>query len=61
MPPAGRAILSDWRTLAARDAAAWDAEPGIGPGRAARLHAFFHHPEALALAARLRAVGVAGF
>jgi len=61
MPSAGQASLPDWRALAARDAGRWDGEPGVGPGRAARLQAFFHHPEAVKLAAQLRAAGVAGF
>jgi len=61
MPPAGDAVLSDWRTLARRDASAWQQEPGVGPGRAATLQAFFHHPEVVRLAARLHAAGVAGF
>ncbi|HET6804927.1 MAG TPA: NAD-dependent DNA ligase LigB [Frateuria sp.] len=61
MPPAGAAELTDWRALAARDAAAWEKEPGVGPGHAARLQAFFRHPEVGRLAARLHAAGVAGF
>jgi DNA ligase (NAD+) len=61
MPPAGRNALADWPALAARDAAAWDDQPGIGPTRAAQLSAFFHHPEAVRLAAQLHAAGVAGF
>ncbi|MEI7036726.1 NAD-dependent DNA ligase LigB [Fulvimonas yonginensis] len=61
MPPAGRSSLPDWRTLAARDTAAWNDQPGVGPGRAASLQAFFHHPEVVRLAARLHAAGVKGF
>jgi DNA ligase (NAD+) len=61
MPPAGQAALPDWATLAARSTAEWEDQPGIGPGRAARLHAFFHHPVVARLAARLHASGVAGF
>ena len=61
MPPAGRASLPDWQVLARRDLRAWEGEPGIGPDRAARLQAFFHHPEAQRLARRLHEAGAAGF
>ena len=61
MPPAGRSALADWPTLATRDAAAWDEQPGIGPTRAAQLSAFFHDPEAARLAGQLHTAGVAGF
>jgi DNA ligase (NAD+) len=61
MPPAGRASLPDWPALSQRDAAAWEGEPGIGPGRAAQLQAFFHHPETQRLARRLHEAGAAGF
>jgi DNA ligase (NAD+) len=53
--------LPGWRVLSQRDAAAWESEPGIGPGRAAQLQAFFRHPETAKLAAQLRAAGVDGF
>lgn len=61
MPAAGKARLPGWAELAQRSAAAWQAEPGIGAERAAQLQAFFAHPEAARLAARLHAAGVAGF
>ena len=61
MPPAGQAGLPDWATLASRSTAEWEDQPGVGPGRAARLHAFFHHPDVVKLAARLHAAGTAGF
>jgi DNA ligase (NAD+) len=61
MPPAGEAALPDWATLAARSTAEWENQPGVGPGRAARLHAFFHHPDVIKLAARLHAAGMPGF
>jgi DNA ligase (NAD+) len=61
MPPAGNAALPDWNALARRSEAEWEAEPGVGAGRAARLRAFFNHPEVARLAAQLRAAGVAGF
>ncbi|UGB37812.1 NAD-dependent DNA ligase LigB [Frateuria soli] len=61
MPPAGDAALPGWGVLVARDAAAWEREPGVGPAGAARLQAFFRHPEVRRLAARLRAAGITGF
>ncbi|QKE65358.1 NAD-dependent DNA ligase LigB [Aquipseudomonas campi] len=62
LPASGAAPLgTDWDTLAARDAQAWDAFNGIGPQRAAQLVAFFQHPDVQALRQRLRAAGVKGF
>ncbi|KFE52874.1 NAD-dependent DNA ligase LigB [Pseudomonas syringae] len=62
LPPAGSAQLGpDWQALATRSAERWQAEPGIGPGRAQQLVAFFQHPEVLALSEQLRAYGVEGF
>lgn len=61
LPPSGSASLPDWATLAARDQAAWQQQPGIGPVRAQRLVAFFEHPEVKQLAAQLHDAGVAGF
>lgn len=61
MPPAGNATLPSWPVLARRSAAEWEVQPGIGAGRAERLRAFFNHPEAMRLATRLHAAGVAGF
>jgi DNA ligase (NAD+) len=61
LPPAGDAALPGWAALAERSVSEWEREPGVGAGRAVRLHAFFNHPEAVRLAARLRAAGVAGF
>ncbi|MWV15041.1 NAD-dependent DNA ligase LigB [Pseudomonas sp. L-22-4S-12] len=62
LPASGAAALgTDWDTLAARDARAWDAFNGIGPQRAAQLVAFFRHPDVQALRQRLHAAGVAGF
>ncbi|GAB7530899.1 NAD-dependent DNA ligase LigB [Pseudomonas sp. 3A(2025)] len=62
LPPAGNAALGDdWLSLASRSAQQWQAEPGVGPGRAAQLHAFFLDPQVLALSDRLRVLGVAGF
>ncbi|MBA2079476.1 NAD-dependent DNA ligase LigB [Rhodanobacter sp. PCA2] len=50
----------DWATLAALDEDGWRAR-GAGAARARQLAAFFAHPEAQALADRLRAAGVQGF
>lgn len=61
--PAPKALwLGDsWATLAARDAAQWQAEPGIGAHRATQLVAFFTHPHVQALASRLREHTIQGF
>ncbi|WP_349617244.1 NAD-dependent DNA ligase LigB [Azotobacter salinestris] len=62
LPPAGEAALpSSWDELAGRSPEQWQREPGIGPGRARRLQAFFRHPEVQALRLRLQAAGVEGF
>lgn len=62
LPPTGAASLTgNWDELAARSNEQWQAEPGIGPGRAATLRAFFQHPEVQILSARLRAQGIKGF
>ncbi|MNO48945.1 DNA ligase B [compost metagenome] len=50
-----------WSALAARSEAQWQAEPGIGVGRAAQLRAFFHHPEVIALGEKLRTAQIEGF
>lgn len=61
--PAPRSLrLGDsWATLAARDAAQWQAEPGVGAHRATQLVAFFTHPHVQALASRLREHTIQGF
>ncbi len=62
MPPtAGANLPRQWQALASREAEQWQAEPGIGPGRAAQLSAFFRDPQVLALAEHLRMAGVEGF
>lgn len=62
LPPTGNARLADdWQTLAARSLEQWQAEAGIGPGRAAQLQAFFLDPQVQALRSQLSALGVAGF
>ncbi|SFA87786.1 NAD-dependent DNA ligase LigB [Azotobacter beijerinckii] len=62
LPPTGKAALPpSWDELAGRSLEQWQGEPGIGPGRARQLQAFFQHPEVQALRVRLQAAGVAGF
>ncbi|MEQ7919993.1 NAD-dependent DNA ligase LigB [Xanthomonas sp. WHRI 1810A] len=62
LPPTGNARLSDqWHELAARSQAQWQAEPGVGPGRAAQLVAFFQDPSVQALSQQLRDAGIEGF
>jgi len=62
MPPTGQARLADsWQVLAQRDIGQWQAEAGIGPGRAAQLSAFFRDPQVVALSERLREAGIDGF
>ncbi|WP_166221435.1 NAD-dependent DNA ligase LigB [Pseudomonas atagonensis] len=62
LPPTGQAQLADsWQALAQRDTEHWQAEPGIGPGRAAQLSAFFRDPQVLALSETLHAAGIDGF
>ncbi|WP_419708195.1 NAD-dependent DNA ligase LigB [Pseudomonas sp. NFX224] len=62
MPPTGQARLADsWQALAQRSTEHWQAEPGIGPGRATQLSAFFRDPQVLALSETLREAGIDGF
>ncbi|WP_434766986.1 NAD-dependent DNA ligase LigB [Pseudomonas triticicola] len=62
MPPTGHAQLDDsWQALAQRDTEQWQAEAGIGPGRAAQLRAFFRDPQVVALSETLKAAGIDGF
>ncbi|MFP4137235.1 MAG: NAD-dependent DNA ligase LigB [Halomonas sp.] len=61
-PPGVEAGLpADWETLAGQERDDWAALPGVGPGRAEALAAFFAHPEVGRLAERLATLGVAGF
>ncbi|MFC4728606.1 NAD-dependent DNA ligase LigB [Coralloluteibacterium thermophilus] len=60
-PPGFDADAGDFASRATRDAAAWERLPGIGPGRARALEAFFAHPELQAAAAALGGFGIAGF
>ncbi|MHC8317323.1 NAD-dependent DNA ligase LigB [Pseudomonas sp. LB3P31] len=62
MPPTGQVKLAEsWQALAQRETEHWQAEAGIGPGRAAQLSAFFRDPQVLALSETLRMAGVDGF
>lgn len=62
LPPTGEARLEGpWQVLAERSTEQWQAEAGIGPGRAAQLSAFFRDPQVLALSDVLRTAGVDGF
>ncbi|WP_053156017.1 NAD-dependent DNA ligase LigB [Pseudomonas sp. Pf153] len=62
LPPVGEARLEGpWHALAERDTEQWQAEAGIGPGRAAQLSAFFRDPQVRALSEVLRAAGIDGF
>lgn len=62
VPPTARNNLAGgWHALAARDTQAWQAEAGIGPGRAAQLSAFFRDPQVVAMSETLRAAGIDGF
>ncbi|MBC3206885.1 NAD-dependent DNA ligase LigB [Pseudomonas sp. SWRI111] len=62
LPPTGQARLPDsWQALVQRDTEQWQAEAGIGPGRAAQLRAFLRDPQVLALSETLHAAGIDGF
>ncbi|TPG72591.1 NAD-dependent DNA ligase LigB [Pseudomonas arsenicoxydans] len=62
LPPTGQAQLADsWQALVNRNTEQWQAEAGIGPGRAAQLSAFFRDPQVLALSETLRVAGIDGF
>ncbi|MDR6914211.1 DNA ligase (NAD+) [Pseudomonas sp. 3296] len=62
LPPMGQAQLADsWQAMANRNTEQWQAQAGIGPGRAAQLSAFFRDPQVLALSETLRVAGIDGF
>lgn len=63
VPTTGSMPLDDnhWQALVERSPEQWRRLPGIGPGRAAQLQAFFQDPNVLALGERLGALGIAGF
>jgi DNA ligase (NAD+) len=60
-PVAGMQLGDSWAELSARSVGQWQAEPGIGPGRAMQLHAFFQDPQVQALGGKLRERGIKGF
>lgn len=60
-PVAGADLGHSWADLSMRSADQWQAEPGIGPGRAKQLQAFFQNPHVQALGTQLREQGVKGF
>jgi DNA ligase (NAD+) len=60
-PVAGAQLGGSWSELSARSVAQWQAEPGIGPGRAVQLQAFFQDPHVQALSGKLRERGIKGF
>lgn len=59
--PKSLELEGTWSALAARNEAQWQAEPGIGPVRAAQLSAYFRHPQVLAISEKLRAAQIEGF
>lgn len=61
--PAGVDVSSAdaWKPLAARSSEQWQTKVGIGPERAARLSAFFRHPQLVALSEQLGNAGIDGF
>jgi DNA ligase (NAD+) len=62
LPPATGVDLGEsWAALASRSVEEWQAEPGIGSGRAKQLHAFFKDPQVQALSTQLREEGINGF
>jgi DNA ligase (NAD+) len=60
-PTSGIGLGNQWRDLASKTVDQWQAEPGIGPGRAANLSAFFNDPQVQALSDHLRTHGIEGF
>lgn len=62
LPPTAEVELGNqWNVLAAKTVEQWQAEPGIGPGRATQLSAFFNDPHVQALSTQLREHGIDGF
>ena len=53
-------LMTDWPTVAGREAADWRKQ-GVDPARAAAVEAFVRDPEVVALAQRLRIASVDGF
>jgi DNA ligase (NAD+) len=60
-PVAGAALGDSWSGLSTRSVEQWQIEPGIGPGRAKQLHAFFQDSQVQALSDTLREQGIKGF
>jgi DNA ligase (NAD+) len=60
-PTSAIALGNQWQDLASKSVEQWQAEPGIGPVRAANLSAFFSDPQVQALSDHLRAQGIEGF
>lgn len=62
LPPSGTSLTGKhWNELAMRSAEQWQQQPGVGPGRASQLVAFFQHPQVQALSEQLRTQGIPGF
>ncbi|MCF7555223.1 NAD-dependent DNA ligase LigB [Pseudomonas petrae] len=62
LPPATGVDLGEsWAALASRSVDEWQAEPGIGSGRAKQLHAFFQDSQVQALSRQLKDEGINGF
>ena len=62
LPPGVDVSPTDaWKQLASRSREQWQTEVGIGPERAARLSAFFRHPQVVALSEQLGNAGIDGF
>ncbi|UBM24934.1 NAD-dependent DNA ligase LigB [Pseudomonas sp. p1(2021b)] len=59
--PSSLQLAPDWASLAARSVEQWRAEPGIGPGRAAQLVAFFTDESVGRVAEQLRSQAIEGF
>ena len=60
-PTAGAPLGQSWQALVARDALAWQQQPGIGASRAVQVNAFLQDPNVQAVSEELRAAGIAGF
>ncbi|MDH0647271.1 NAD-dependent DNA ligase LigB [Pseudomonas sp. GD03858] len=59
--PANTRLEADWFALTSRNIEQWLAEPGVGPGRAGQLLAFFADDQVQALALQLRTHAIEGF
>lgn len=62
LPPTAEVDLGhQWSELATKSVEQWRSQPGIGPGRAVQLNAFFQDPQVQALSEQLRMHGIEGF